>query len=290
MIHLDPYPYNPRRIMWLASYPRSGNTWVRIFLATLLNIITDRREGTSDFNRVDEFSFSESSAPLYAPFLDFPVDQASPEQIAAVRPKVHRSLVEKAAGIIPLKTHNANAVIFGFPTISQDLSAGAIYIIRNPLDVAISFARFRDVPIDQMITELGSSGFYAGTTEDHVFELTGSWSEHVLTWTAKENPSLLIVRYEDMLETPTETFRAIADHVLMSCTPEQLATAIDQTSFRQLQSKEEQTGFKERPDTTERFFRAGRIGQWRDVLTPDQVNRIVADHEQQMHRFGYLPT
>jgi hypothetical protein len=92
-----------------------------------------------------------------------------------------------------------------------------------------------------------------------------------------------------MLEKPVETFSEIADHVRMTYTPEQFAAAIEQSSFRRLREQEERVGFGERPDTTERFFREGRAGQWREVLTPAQIDRIISDHGEQMARFGYLP-
>jgi hypothetical protein len=72
--------------------------------------------------------------------------------------------------------------------------------------------------------------------------------------------------------------------------PEQLETAIARSSFDNLRAQEEQDGFRERPEQSERFFRDGRSDQWREVLTGHQVARIVRNHGEQMARFGYLPT
>jgi hypothetical protein len=69
----------------------------------------------------------------------------------------------------------------------------------------------------------------------------------------------------------------------------ELADAIDRSSFERLREQEEKAGFKERPDEAERFFREGRAGQWKEVLTPQQIQRIVDAHGEQMQRFGYLP-
>jgi hypothetical protein len=287
MIVVD--PANPRGIVWLASYPRSGNTWARAFLSTLLNAIENRSQTAIDLNQFALATILDSNAPLFERFLGCPAVQASPEKIAAVRPETHRFLVENTDGIVLLKTHNANAAVHGVPLITFSMSAGAIYLIRNPLDVAISFAKFRGVSVDDVITDMNLSGAAMPTTEETVHEMRGSWSENVTSWTTGAHPSLLVVRYEDMLEKPVETFSEIADHVRMTYTPEQFAAAIEQSSFRRLREQEERVGFGERPDTTERFFREGRAGQWREVLTPAQIDRIISDHGEQMARFGYLP-
>jgi hypothetical protein len=65
--------------------------------------------------------------------------------------------------------------------------------------------------------------------------------------------------------------------------------AIDWSSFDNLKSQEQEDGFKEKPEHAERFFREGRAGQWKEILTPAQVDRIVKDRGEQMARFGYLP-
>lgn len=86
------------------------------------------------------------------------------------------------------------------------------------------------------------------------------------------------MRYEDMLAEPQKTFGALARHLLFTPSDEQLAEAIDRSSFKRLREQEEKAGFKERPEEAERFFRDGRAGQW-----------IVDAHGEQMQRFGYLP-
>jgi hypothetical protein len=97
------------------------------------------------------------------------------------------------------------------------------------------------------------------------------------------------MRYEDMLAEPQKTFGALARHLLFTPSESELADAIDRSSFERLREQEEKAGFKERPEKAERFFREGRAEQWKDVLTPAQVQRIVDAHGEQMRRFGYLP-
>jgi hypothetical protein len=126
-------------------------------------------------------------------------------------------------------------------------------------------------------------------TDKQVNELYGSWSQHVLSWTRKPHRAIYVMRYEDMLAEPHKTFGALARHLLFKPTESELADAIDRSSFERLREQEEKEGFRERPEVAERFFRDGRAEQWKEVLTPKQIQRIVDAHGEQMKRFGYLP-
>jgi hypothetical protein len=97
------------------------------------------------------------------------------------------------------------------------------------------------------------------------------------------------MRYEDMLNDPEKTFGALARYLLLNPTAAELALAIKRSSFESLRDQEEKEGFKEKPKHADRFFREGRADQWKDVLTPQQVNAVVNAHREQMKKFGYLP-
>jgi len=280
---------NPKGIIWIASYPRSGNTWTRAFINALAHVIRDPGFTEVDINRIEEGSAAESKAELYTQLLGKPAHRATDAEIAAARPRVQAAIVRAKTGPVLIKTHNAQAMDFGHPLINMGVSAGGVYIVRNPLDVAISFAHFSGKSIDEAIEAMATPGFGVRTTRDHVRTVTGSWSENVGSWTARPHPAVLVVRYEDLAADPRKHFGAIARHLLMAPTDEQLERAIDMTGFERLRKKEAETGFGERPDTTSQFFRAGRAGQWRDTLTEAQVARVVAAHKPLMRKFGYLP-
>jgi hypothetical protein len=169
------------------------------------------------------------------------------------------------------------------------VTSGAIYIIRNPLDVAVSYAHHLGGTIDEAINLMNTKNAETAVSSSQVYELYGSWSQHVSSWTRKPHRAIFVMRYEDMLAEPQKTFDGLARHLLFTPTPEQLADAIDRSSFDRLREQEEQEGFGERPDVAKRFFREGRAGQWKEVLTPAQIQRIVDAHGEQMQRFGYLP-
>ena len=110
-----------------------------------------------------------------------------------------------------------------------------------------------------------------------------------MSWTRKPHRAIYIMRYEDMLERPLEIFRGLCRHLLLDPTEAQLARAVELSSFEQAKTQEAEKGYRERPNQSKVFFRAGQAGQWRQQLSHEQIHRIVTEHREQMARFGYLP-
>ena len=281
-------------IVWIASYPRSGNTWTRAFLNALATVSHDPEATAIDINRIEEGSVAEDLAELYPRFLNKPTALASPAEIAAARPWVQAALADSAGRTIYVKTHNARGFDHGAPLINMGASLGAVYIVRNPLDVAISYAHLNGMEIDTAISWMGAPGWRTparsdrGTAKVHV--VMGSWSENVASWTEPSHPAVLVIRYEDILADPVASLTRVARHLLLKAPPRLVARAVELTRFDRLRAQEDATGFSERPRRSdEAFFRSGRAGQWRDHLSEAQVARIVADHGTLMQRFGYLP-
>ena len=276
-------------IVWLASYPKSGNTWTRAFLHNLVHVTSGQKQ-TQKINELDQFSVGSAGKPFFEEVIGFELTDKHREEIAAARPRVQQNMADAAEGLIFVKTHQAIVIDRGHPTINFAVTAGAIYIVRNPLDVAISYAHHQGKSIDFAIDFMNMKNAETSVTEKQVNETYGSWSQHVMSWTRKPHPAIYVMRYEDMLAKAQKTFGALARHLLFRLSESELADAIDRSSFARLREQEEKAGFKGRPEEAERFFREGRTGQWKEVLTPQQIQRIVDAHGEQMQRFGYLPT
>jgi hypothetical protein len=205
-----------------------------------------------------------------------------------VRPLVQAEIAAQTDGLALVKTHHALVMDRGHPTLNFSVTSGAVYLVRNPLDVAISYSHHLNTDIDDTIAQMAEKGLETDIGERSVYEVYGSWSEHVNSWTAKPHRAVCVLRYEDMLEQPQASFSALARHLLLQPTPEQLNEAIARSSFEKLKAQEDLSGFREKPEHAKRFFREGRSGQWREQLSRRQIRRIVKDHAEQMDRFGYL--
>jgi hypothetical protein len=272
------------KIIWLASYPKSGNTWLRAFLH---NLLRDPPEGY-ELNKIDDFTIGDSATAWYVKLIGRPPHDWSFEDVGRVRHKAHEAMSRAFPDNVFVKTHNALVADAYGPMITIELTAGAIYVVRNPLDVAISYSHHLGKTLDQTITILNSSRSGNPNTLKNVYQLLGSWSEHVNSWTGRPHPGLHVMRYEDMLEKPEQTFGGAVSFLGLKPPRERLLRAIERCRFDELRKREEAQGFKERSDFSERFFREGRAGQWRELLTSEQVQRIVDAHRPTMQQFGYL--
>ncbi len=280
----------PSGIVWIASYPKSGNTWARAFLHNLVRA-RQWEHGEQDINAMDRFSTWELDKKRYAAFLGFEPDNAAHRsEIAATRHAVQREIADSVQGLVFVKTHNCLVMDRGHSTINFAVTAGAVYVVRNPLDIAISYAHHAGITVDEAIDHMNATDGETVGNDKAIYEVHGSWSQHVWSWTRNAHRALHVMRYEDMLADPEKTFAALAQHLLLNPSRRALAQAIERSSFARLQAQEREKGFRERPpQADENFFREGRAGQWRDELTREQVDRIVRDHGEQMQRFGYLP-
>ncbi len=281
---------HPSGIVWVASYPKSGNTWARAFLHNLVRV-QNGEDGEQDINEMARFSTWELDKKRYADFLGFEPDNSTHrDEIAATRHAVHQQIADSLHGIIFIKTHNCLLLDRGHSTINFAVTAGAIYVVRNPLDIAISYAHHAGSSIDEAIERMSLINAETDGSEVAVYEVHGSWSQHVWSWTRKPHRALHVVRYEDMLADPQTAFAGMARHLHLTATRRQLGRAIERSSFARLKAQETEKGFRERPPNADQsFFREGRAGQWKEVLTTAQIDRIVRDHGELMQRFNYLP-
>lgn len=266
------------KIVWLASYPKSGNTWVRAFLH---NYIVNAPAPHS-INSLVDFSVAESAGAFFGP------DSArlSTKQVQRLRPGVHEQLTKLYPDLVFVKTHNANLAMHGIPLITPAHTAGAVYIVRDPRDVALSYAAYARKSVDEIIDFMAEPGAATATDAAQIFELLGSWSEHALSWVGA--PKRLLVRYEDLLAEPERYFvRIIRFLGTGEVDTARLARAISFSGFDVLAGQEGAEGYRA-GGGVEKFFRAGKAGQWRERLTSAQAARIETAHGEVMQKFGYV--
>ena len=280
-------------IVWLASYPRSGNTWLRIFLARLLS-------GGGDPIDINELRGKLSGTAIASDRATFDAiagidsSELTPDEIDRLRPRVYEAIAAANEGISYIKVHDAYLFTpAGEPLMPVSATRAAIYIVRNPLDVAVSFTFFGghqdfDRTIAQMANRDHILAFKPGKLSEQLRQRLSTWSGHVTSWIDAAGIKCHLMRYEDMVHNPLETFTAMARFLGLPHDAEAIRTAIESARFDNLREAEEQHGFVEKPAKAQRFFRAGRVGGWRDHLSAAQAAKIVADHRTVMERLGYL--
>lgn len=275
------------KIIWLASYPKSGNTWVRAFLANLFT----GSDKPYDINALNQFCPSLTGRALYGGVDNQAARAMAPVDLLRLRQLVQQRLCENIAESAFIKTHSrfGSHERFELPLIMPEYTAGAIYIVRNPLDVAVSASSHFGVSVEDMVKHMADPDFGTGANDRHVPEYIGSWSGHVKSWTIPAHPKVHIMRYEDIHAAPETAYRQLLTFLGLKPEPGQLEKAVRNSMFNQLSDQEKRAGFNERSEHAKSFFRRGKPGEGKEKLKPALVDAIVKTHREQMERFGYLP-
>lgn len=277
-----------KRIIWLASYPKSGNTWFRAFLANLLH----PKGIPADINELEGGPIA-SSRQLFDEVTGLSSSDLTMDEIESLRPYVYRYIAQNTDEIVFHKIHDAYTLIKeGIPLVPSDASRAVLYFVRNPLDVAVSFAYHANSGISEIAKAMADDhySFCCKTSRLHMQlrQKLLSWSNHVNSWVSQTEIPVLVIRYEDMMLNSEETFTKAAAFCGLNYTREQVCEAIAKSSFKELKKQESEKGFRERSPESQVFFRKGKIGSWKEELTQEIVNKIVHDHRDMMQRLGYF--
>lgn len=287
-----------RPIVWLASYPKSGNTWVRIFLEAWFcegPVRTDRALLRSH-NR-DYYVWQNICPRAIGDTSDLEIAHLWPAyytHMAATKLKVQ--LGDKRR--LLMKTHHMVTSQEGVPLIPPGLTNRAIYIVRDPRDVALSLANHTGQSIVATIEFMNAhkATLSAETGKRDPFaDVCGSWSLNVKTWTDKSGGPQFpvhVVRYEDLLDDPVGEFKNILQFINAwddddEYAPGRLERAVSMSSFENLRQREVNSGFVYRPPSCKQFFHTGR-SHWQEDLRPGFARRLVDEHKEQMRQWGYL--
>ena len=282
-------------IVWLASYPRSGNTWLRAVLTGYL-----REDGKpASINALTVGSEPHYSHDVFNEYLGLDSADMTNEEIARHLPRFREWLAERLMAPRPLpeqrrrrnepgfvKTHETYRAPGGAPRFPRTGTAGVVYLVRNPLDVAVSYTHHLDCSLDRTLRRMDNPTAFE--RRGGLPELMTTWSGHVSSWTRQTDLPVHVARYEDLLSDPYAGFGEIVRFAGLAWDEARLDRAIEHAAFSRLRAQEAESGFAEKPLTAPAFFRAGVAGSWRTVLTPVQVRAVVDAHGEVMERFGYL--
>jgi len=270
--------------VWLVSYPKSGNTWLRVLLS---NYRRDAREA-ANLSEPLVGAQSHLSRHGFDEIMGIPCSDLSGEELAHYRHQFHTLFIQKYPATSFTKVHETYDGQHGVPTVfPADDRCKVIYLVRNPLDIAPSFAHHENCSIEEMIIRMADEQATVPHGKTSFSEHIGSWNRHVRRWTEQDALPVLTIRYEDMLTDPLDAFSRVISYSELSLDRDRLDKAIEYSRFDALQAQEKETGFSERPLASSHFFRNGRSGTWEDILSDQQRDQILSDHGSTMQMFGY---
>lgn len=275
----------PRKnLVWLASYPKSGNTWTRVFLANYLF----NTKVPMPINQVHRLGMGDSVTAAYARVAKGAFDPRDVTATLALRPKVLEGIAANNADVNFVKTHNRRGRIGGVELVPPQLTRAAVYILRDPLDMLLSYARHYAVSPESAAEAIGRDDNVVVGDKGTTAQFIGNWSTHVESWTRTRRFPVVVLRYEDLKADPAAGFSRVLELIGVPVDAERLERAIGFSAFDEMQRQEATYGFVERSAGSESFFTTGQSGRGRAELPPEIVARVEAAHGPVMRAFGYL--
>jgi hypothetical protein len=282
-------------IIWLSSYPKSGNTYVRAFLSAYY------------FSESGQFDFSQISNIEQFPHEKFFKKKVNSISEASKEWMPNQKRINKDKKIRFFKTHSFLGNYQNSEFTSPETTLGAVYIVRDPRNVLTSIKNhysFNDDNALKMITDktrslMSNNGSHASLT------FISSWAENYLSWFRDNRFRRLFVKYEDLITNKYETFRDIIvfTNTLMNRVEgvdrSKLQKAIETTNFNVLKKKEvdetlnlSESGFKNwrkfHSENKNLFFNLGPENNWKNSLDTKIVKKIEIAFKKEMVELGYL--
>ena len=271
--------------IFLASYPKSGNTWLRSIIGNFYNF--DKEFSLNDLKSIPLLSikrhFNEFENKVYVNNNELHFDWISQNII-----KCQNLLNNKPNHLNIFKTHSARHKNF----TNETVNAGFIYIVRDPRDIVISFKNFSGNSFDKIIDELLFQKKLMINTNG-AKELLSTWELNVQSWLNYNSVPRLIIKYEDLKLNPKEIILNIKEflnkiHSLnISLRDQDIDKIVENTNFNNLKKLEDKNGFDEASKYS-KFFRLGTSNQWKDVLTHTQIKLIEKNLKSLMRYFNYI--
>ena len=285
-------------IIWLASYPKSGNTWLRFYVISLL-MGKQTNLNLNHLRAIMNYPHSTQFEDLVSNLFDF--DEIAKNWITS------QNKINSNKNLRFFKTHNMLGKFRGNLFTNSENTLGSIYIVRDPRNVVTSVKNHYSLSNYEEATKFifnenqvlslsdRQKDLYLKSKKFPLTQFVGSWKTHYLSWkNMKKN--YLLVRYEDLVESPKNEFTKIADFVgnllKLKFTEDQIDNAISLSSFDKLEKMEKDNGFTEstigKNGKRNKFFFLGPKNDWKKIIDNNTKSLIEKEFESEMKELKYL--
>ena len=279
-------------IIWLASYPKSGNTWVRSMITSLL-YTTDGKFNFGLLPKISQFPEKNYLKDFVKDFNDF---NKIKENWLIAQEKINLSNQIKL-----FKTHQGKYTVGNHNFTDSKNTLGVIYIVRDPRNVIRSVSNHFSINIKDsskfmLSPKIIGNGKNYEEEKGGIYCLLGKWNDHYRSWT-REKRNLLLIRYEDLInDTEKELERIILfleKYLKFETNEKKNKNIIETTNFKNLQKMETKDGFKESvknkyTNSKVNFFHLGPENKWKNNLDNETISLIENSFKSEMKELDYL--
>ena len=279
-------------IIWLASYPKSGNTWMRSIISALLYSV----DGEFNFNllrKIDQFPEKKYFRYFIKNYGDF--NEIKKNWIVA------QDKINLDGKIKLFKTHQGKYTVEGNSFTNNDNTLATIYIVRDPRNLVQSISNHYTKSLEDsceflLASKIIGNGKNYEDKQGGLYTLLGKWNEHYRSWTTNKN-NLLLIKYEDLIKNPKAQLERTIDFLKKYLTFEtdknKINKILETTSFNNLKKLEKEGQFNENTQNKKdggkvNFFHLGPKNLWHKNLNEKIVSKIEKNFFIEMKELGYL--
>ena len=289
------------KIFWTASYPKSGNTWLRLILCGIFFTNNGNLQNLDILNNIpkldtfENFKFIKklSLKDYKTIFSNTEYDHESTSTLAKYWLESQKK-INKDKRINFFKTHNARLKFKNFVYTNELTTSGFIYIYRDPRDIVISYSKHLNKDLDSTINFIKNNNIIENKkTKNRMPEFIYNWQDHYRSWKNFIKVPSLFIRFEDLLYDPEKEINKIilffkSNYKIEILNENQkIKNIIKSTNFENLQNIEKKLGFIEKSEYS-KFFREGSCGQWKKKLDKKQIISIENAFEKLMVELNYI--
>ena len=279
-------------IIWIASYPKSGNTWVRSIISSLIY----SNDGNFDFDLLKKIQ----QFPNKKYFENFTNDFHNINEIKKYWIE-SQNFINLDKKVKFFKTHHINCKIGEHAFTNKNNTLGTIYVVRDPRNLINSFTNHYSIDKNTAKNFITSKKSVTGALgemkkDNNIFTILGSWNDHLKSWT-NMNQNFLLIKYEDLIKNPlneiNKIIKFLANLIDFSYNEEKINNIISSTSFEVMKKKEAEKGFHESVmDNTNKnkvnFFNLGKENRWENYLNSEDQDFIKDKLGLEMKELGYI--
>ena len=274
-------------IIWCASYPKSGNTWVRAIVSSLLY----SKDGVFNFDLLKEIS----QFPRRTFFKDFTNDYCKLDKVSQYWIRAQEK-INSDRKLRIYKTHNGNFSISGKDFTNKMNTQGVIYIVRDPRNLITSISNHYQINIEESVDFITDEKrqLYSLAPENNfewnMVNLLSSWKNHYNSWKISSN--LILIKYEDLLYDTKSQINRLSLFLKrfgeFESNDKKINNIIKTTSFEILKKRERKEGFEEASETNIKFFNLGPKNNWKDIVDEKLIYKIEKTFRKEMEELNYL--
>ena len=280
-------------IFWIASYPKSGNTWLRTIISSYY-YSDDGIYVEDDIKKIGQF-------PEKRHFLSFNYNQNIVTDTSRFWVKAQEK-INSDNHFRFFKTHNVFGKINENPFTNKENSLGCIYIIRDPRNVITSLSNHYELNYEESLSWMTNHKKYIfdnrGGKDFGNFQFISSWANNYKSWKMQKDLPVKIVRYEDLLEKTFSVSKEIIEFINQIAKFEQkinidkLKNSVKSTQFEALKKHEMQDGFSEAIFSKKKnkmipFFNLGPKNSWKKILEKNFADKLTEIFKNDLNEFDY---